>query len=61
MPENLRETIEKAEAILADPNAPPEEKQYAYIDRAISRRLVNRGVDVLQDDPGEGEGSPEAV
>ena len=58
MTENLRETIQKDEAILADPNASPEVKQYAYIDRAVSRRLLSKGIEVLEDDPGEGTPEP---
>ncbi len=53
MPENLRDTIKRDEAILADPNASPEEKRRAYLDRAISRRLLSKGVEVLEDQPEE--------
>jgi len=49
MPENLRETIEKDQAILADPNASPEEKRKAHFDLIISRRLLAKGVEVLED------------
>ena len=59
MPENLRDTIEKDEAIMADPNASPEEKRKAHWDLKLSRRLLSKGVEVLQDGPGEGEGTPE--
>ena len=52
MSENLRETIEKDQAILADPNAPPEEKQKAHWDLKMSRRLLAKGVEVLEDGPG---------
>jgi hypothetical protein len=48
MPENLRETITKDEAILADPNASIKEKQEAQMDAVISRRLLKKGVEVLQ-------------
>jgi len=51
MSENLRETIEKNEAILADPNATPEEKRKAHWDLKISRRLLSKGVEVLGDGP----------
>jgi len=61
MSENLRDTVEKDEAILADPTASLSDKQYAYIDGIISRRLLAKGVEVLEDDPGEGEGTPEAT
>jgi L-alanine-DL-glutamate epimerase-like enolase superfamily enzyme len=52
MPENLRETIEKDMAIMADPNASPEEKRKAHWDLKISRRLLSKGVEVLEDGPG---------
>jgi len=51
MTEILRDTIQKDEATLADPIASPEQKQYAYLDRAISRRLVSKGIETLEDDP----------
>lgn len=59
MQENLRESIEKDEAIMADPKASPEEKRNAKADLMISRRLLSKGVEVLEDGPGEGEGTPE--
>jgi hypothetical protein len=59
MPENLRETIEKDEAIMADPNASPEETRRAHWDLKISQRLLSKGVEVLKDGPDEGEGAPE--
>jgi hypothetical protein len=49
MSENLRETITKDEAILADPNASPEEKRKAHFDLIISRRLLTKGVEELPD------------
>jgi hypothetical protein len=49
MPEDLRETIKRDEAILADPNASPEEKRVARVDLAISKRLLSKGVEVLGD------------
>jgi len=49
MPENLRETITKDEAILADPKASPEEKRKAHLDLIISRRLLTKGVEELPD------------
>lgn len=60
MPENLRETIKKDEAIMADPKASLEEKRNARVDLAISRRMLAKGVEVLEDGP-ESEGTPEAV
>jgi len=52
MTENLRETIEKNEAILADPNATMEERRFARMDLAVSRRLIAKGVELLEDGPG---------
>ncbi len=52
MSENLRETIEKNEAILADPNATMEERRFARMDLAVSRRLIAKGVELLEDGPG---------
>ena len=49
MPENLRDTIEKDMAIMADPNASPEEKRKAHFDFKISRRLLAKGVEELPD------------
>lgn len=49
MTENLRETIQKDEAILADPRASTEEKQRAAIDMSISRRLISKGVEELEE------------
>ena len=49
MPEILRDTIEKDAAILADPNASPEEKRKAHWDMKISRRLMAKGVEELPD------------
>ncbi|MDM7912767.1 MAG: hypothetical protein QUS09_06690 [Methanotrichaceae archaeon] len=49
MPENLRETVERDEAVLADPDASPEEKRTARVDLAISRRLLSKGVEALED------------
>jgi hypothetical protein len=49
MKENLRETIQKDQAILADPNASQEEKRKAHFDLIISRRLLSKGVEELQD------------
>jgi hypothetical protein len=60
MPENLRETIEKDTAILADPNASLEEKRQAYFDRIISRRLLAKGVEILEDGPAS-EGTSEEM
>lgn len=51
MPENLRESIQKDEATMADPNASPKEKREAHFDRIISRRLLSKGVEVLEDGP----------
>ncbi len=61
MPEILRETVEKDMAILADPNVSDTDRFRARIDLAISRRLLSKGVEILEDDPGEGvgEGVPE--
>ena len=53
MPENLRETIEKDQAILTDPNATLKEKRDAYFDRIISRRLLSKGVEELPDQEDE--------
>jgi len=53
MPENLRETIEKDQAILTDPNATLKEKRDAYFDRIISRRLLSQGVEELPDQEDE--------
>jgi len=47
--ENLRETVEKDTAILADPQASDVEKETAYFDRAISRRLIAKGIDELEE------------
>lgn len=58
MPENLRETIEKAKAIMNDPTATLEQKRAAHWDLKISRRFLSKGVEVLEDGP-EGEGTPE--
>lgn len=52
MSEILRETIEKNEAILADPNATMEEKRYAKTDLMLSRRLIAKGVTELSDGAG---------
>jgi hypothetical protein len=49
MPENLRETIAKDEAILADPKASTKKKRFACIDMCFSRRLIKKGVEVLED------------
>lgn len=49
MPENLLDTIEKNMAIMADPNASPEEKRKAHLDLKISRRLLAKGVVELPD------------
>lgn len=49
MPENLRDTIEKDMAIMADPNASPEQKRAAHWDMKISRRLLAKGVVELPD------------
>jgi hypothetical protein len=49
VPEKLRETIKKDEAVLADPNTSPEEKRAAYWDRKLSKRLLAKGVEVLED------------
>jgi hypothetical protein len=51
MVENLRETIEKDQAILSDPDASMEEKRKANFDLIISRRLLSKGVEVLEDAP----------
>lgn len=51
MSENLRDTIEKNEAIMADPTASIKEKRKARIDMSISRRLLAKGVEVLEDTP----------
>lgn len=51
MTENLRETIEKDQAILSDPKASPEEKRKAHFDLIISRRLLAKGVEELADQP----------
>ena len=59
MPEILRETIEKDMAILANPNVSDSDRLRARIDLAISRRLVVKGVEILEDAPAEGEGIPE--
>ena len=59
MLENLRETIEKDEAIMNDPTATPEQKRRAHWDQKLSRRLLAKGAEVLEDGPGEGEGTPE--
>ena len=50
MPEILRGTIQKDRAIIDDPNASPEDKRNAQVDMAISRRLIAKGVEVLQDE-----------
>jgi hypothetical protein len=52
MSENLIESVEKDMAIMADPNASPEEKRKAHWDLKISRRLLSKGVEVLEDGPG---------
>jgi len=49
MPENIRETIKKDETILANPKATMEEKRAARMDLAISRRLIAKGVELLED------------
>lgn len=49
MTENLRETIEKDQAILSDPDASMEEKRKAHFDLIISRRLLAKGVEELSD------------
>lgn len=54
MTENLRETIEKDMAIMADPNATMEERRFARMDLAASRRLIAKGVELLEDGPGAG-------
>jgi len=51
MPENLRETIERDQAVIADPNASLKEKQAAHMDLIISRRLLTKGVRILEDGP----------
>ncbi len=55
MPENLRDTIEKDMAIMADPDASPEQKRAAYWDMKISRRLLSKGVEELPDPDQEEE------
>lgn len=47
MAENLIETVEKDKAVLADPDASMEEKRYARMDLAVSRRLIAKGVNEL--------------
>ena len=49
MTENLRDTIEKDRAILADPGASKEEKRKAHSDLVISKRLLGKGVEELPD------------
>lgn len=49
MAENLRETIEKDQAILSDHDASKEEKRKAHLDLIISRRLLGKGVEELPD------------
>jgi len=50
MAENLSETIEKDQAILADPDASMEEKRTAHFDLIISRRLLSKGVEELSEE-----------
>jgi hypothetical protein len=50
MPENLKEIIKRAEAILADPNASIEEKRNATVDMAIARRFIAKGIEELPDE-----------
>jgi hypothetical protein len=52
MPEILRETVEKDLAIMADPSVSTQERFRARVDLAISRRLISKGVEVLEDEPG---------
>ena len=52
MSENLIDSVEKDMAIMADPDASPEEKRKAHWDLKISRRLLSKGVEVLEDGPG---------